>query len=119
VPEEERVITHEEAKALLEERRRSLTSLSDRRDDPGERLTETAANRSQADDDLAAEVGGRETEASVDELIDTHVHDIDRALERVAQGTWGTCSVCGEAIDDERLRARPETDTCRQHGEAS
>ncbi|MBW0101298.1 TraR/DksA C4-type zinc finger protein [Pseudonocardia sp. KRD-291] len=39
------------------------------------------------------------------------------ALERVEDGSYGRCVVCGEPIDDERLSARPETDRCRQHPE--
>lgn len=34
------------------------------------------------------------------------------AVERVEQGTYGRCSVCGEAIPAERLEAIPDTDTC-------
>ncbi|MEO5898903.1 MAG: TraR/DksA C4-type zinc finger protein [Ilumatobacteraceae bacterium] len=34
------------------------------------------------------------------------------AVERIEQGTYGRCSVCGEAIPAERLEAIPDTDTC-------
>lgn len=39
------------------------------------------------------------------------------ALDRVDAGTYGACAVCGHAIDDERLEARPEAQTCRQHAD--
>ena len=39
------------------------------------------------------------------------------ALERVDDGSYGRCAVCGNPIDDERLTARPETDRCRKHPE--
>lgn len=34
------------------------------------------------------------------------------AVERIEQGTYGRCSVCGEAIPAERLEAIPDADTC-------
>jgi RNA polymerase-binding transcription factor DksA len=34
------------------------------------------------------------------------------AVERVEQGTYGRCSVCGEPIPAERLEAIPGADTC-------
>ena len=37
---------------------------------------------------------------------------IEGALARLADGTFGTCSGCGKAIDPARLRARPVTDLC-------
>ena len=39
------------------------------------------------------------------------------AIERLDAGTYGRCAVCGREIDDERLEARPEVDTCREHAD--
>ncbi|WP_375388667.1 TraR/DksA C4-type zinc finger protein [uncultured Amnibacterium sp.] len=41
--------------------------------------------------------------------------DVGRALERVAAGTYGVCAVCGDAIPEARLAARPTTDRCIRH----
>lgn len=38
--------------------------------------------------------------------------EIDAALERMAQGAWGTCEACGEAIARPRLAAVPEARRC-------
>jgi len=35
-----------------------------------------------------------------------------RALDRIADGTYGTCVGCGEAIAPGRLEARPEAALC-------
>jgi DnaK suppressor protein len=40
------------------------------------------------------------------------------ALDRLDGGTYGRCEVCGREIDDERLEARPEASTCREHTDA-
>lgn len=38
--------------------------------------------------------------------------DIDDALRRLADNTYGTCQRCGGPIGTERLAARPATRTC-------
>ncbi|WP_344075671.1 TraR/DksA family transcriptional regulator [Luedemannella helvata] len=38
--------------------------------------------------------------------------DLDAALARLAEGTYGTCERCGRPIDPERLAARPAARTC-------
>ena len=37
---------------------------------------------------------------------------IARALERIEEGSYGACVVCGAAIGDARLRLVPEADRC-------
>jgi len=37
---------------------------------------------------------------------------IQRALERIDEGTFGTCDECNEEISAKRLEARPETTLC-------
>ncbi len=37
---------------------------------------------------------------------------IEEALERISDGTYGTCDVCGEEIGSSRLEARPVTTCC-------
>jgi DnaK suppressor protein len=38
--------------------------------------------------------------------------ELDHALDRLADGTFGRCETCGRAIPMERLTARPSTTTC-------
>ena len=38
--------------------------------------------------------------------------ELDRALERVAAGTYGACEACGQPIAAGRLEARPTARTC-------
>jgi DnaK suppressor protein len=40
------------------------------------------------------------------------IFKIKDALERIKDGTFGFCEVCGEKISDERLKARPVTTVC-------
>jgi RNA polymerase-binding transcription factor DksA len=40
------------------------------------------------------------------------VTEIDAALARLDDGSYGTCARCGRPIGQERLAARPATTTC-------
>ena len=40
------------------------------------------------------------------------LHDLDRALTRVDEGSYGICSSCGLPIPHEQLRLRPSRTTC-------
>jgi len=40
------------------------------------------------------------------------LEDVDAALARIADGTYGTCEVCGRPIPVERLEVRPTARTC-------
>jgi DnaK suppressor protein len=37
---------------------------------------------------------------------------IDKALEKIEDGEFGVCEICGEDIGRKRLEARPVTDMC-------
>jgi DnaK suppressor protein len=43
------------------------------------------------------------------------LEEIDDALERIEQGTFGRCEECGQEIAKERLDAVPYTRYCTQH----
>ncbi len=49
------------------------------------------------------------------EQAERHLTEIDAALQRISDGGYGRCEVCGEAIPNERLRARPTARTCIAH----
>lgn len=40
------------------------------------------------------------------------LHKIDKAIERIQNGTYGICESCGEEIGFKRLEARPVTTLC-------
>ena len=62
--------------------------------------------------DVATATFDREM-ASTLEDNSTHVlNEIDAALARIDDGTFGTCSSCGEAIGTERLEALPWATLC-------
>lgn len=54
----------------------------------------------------------RQHVAALAEAAREHLADIDAALARLADGSYGTCRVCGQPIGAGRLAARPAARTC-------
>ena len=72
-------------------------------------------NSSSLDDhfgDLATETHDREVEAGLEENADEVISEIDAALKRIDDGTYGLCAACGKPIGKERLEARPWATLC-------
>lgn len=55
-----------------------------------------------------------ERHATVSQL-EIMYRNTNRALEKIAVGTFGTCEVCGEAIEENRLNILPTARTCIAH----
>jgi RNA polymerase-binding transcription factor DksA len=62
--------------------------------------------------DLGTEMFEREKDLSILERVDAELADIDRALKRADEGTYGTCEACGRPISKARLEAKPEARFC-------
>jgi RNA polymerase-binding transcription factor DksA len=44
--------------------------------------------------------------------LEARIRMLEDALERLEQGSYGICRVCGQAISPERLEVLPEAATC-------
>jgi DnaK suppressor protein len=44
--------------------------------------------------------------------LDAMLRDVDRALQKIEEGTYGICDRCGKLIPEERLDARPWSVLC-------
>ena len=60
----------------------------------------------------AIELENDEVLEGLDELGRTEALAIRDALRRVADGSYGFCVECHEAIDEDRLQATPTASTC-------
>ena len=65
--------------------------------------------------DQGTELAEEYVEQALEEQRDEELEKIDAALAAMAAGTYGICTVCGEAITYERLEALPTTRTCITH----
>jgi RNA polymerase-binding transcription factor DksA len=52
---------------------------------------------------------------SAQEHLLAMLDEVRRARRRIAEGTYGTCEVCGEPIPEGRLEARPWATRCVAH----
>jgi len=64
--------------------------------------------------DVGSEVFERSKDFALRESAMISVAAIDQALERINNGTYGFCEVCGQEIPLERLQAMPSTTLCRE-----
>jgi DnaK suppressor protein len=62
--------------------------------------------------DSATETFMRELDGGLEENAEHLLEEIDAALHRIDDGTYGTCVVCGRPIDEERLQAVPWATLC-------
>ena len=62
--------------------------------------------------DGTTEAVSRLNDVGVADSLNASLERIDRALEKVAEGTYGTCDGCGEQIPAARLEAQPESAVC-------
>ena len=49
------------------------------------------------------------------DVLNTQYKEVLAALERIEDGTYGVCEVCGEEIEADRLEADPSAKTCKAH----
>jgi len=63
-------------------------------------------------DENAQEVGDYATNIATEESLKSTLSDIEKALARIDQGTYGTCKYCQEKIGEKRLLARPAASAC-------
>ena len=95
---------------LLRERERVKAALENIHDDhPGTISDETGEDAVYDNHlaDTATETYDRELDYTLGENAEHVLGEIDSALERIEQGTYGTCTRCGKPIAPERLEARP------------
>lgn len=109
-------IDEREARMLLAEERTRLQQIRlSLTTDPLGTEEENAGELSLVDQhpaDVATETFERERDMTILEHIEGQLSDLERAMERLERGTYGTCEACGRPIDADRLRARPAARLC-------
>jgi RNA polymerase-binding transcription factor len=104
---------HEDAAQLLAEREAKLVSeLAELTKPPGEVGTISFGKRVGEGTSMAVD---RMAAVSAQEHLLAMLDEVRRAQQRVAEGTYGTCEVCGEPIPEGRLEARPWATRCVTH----
>lgn len=64
------------------------------------------------DDENAAEVALYSDNLTLERTLESSLRDVNDALKRIKEGTYGICRYCGKLIDPRRLEARPVSSAC-------
>ncbi|HVE97785.1 MAG TPA: TraR/DksA C4-type zinc finger protein [Mycobacteriales bacterium] len=62
--------------------------------------------------EAASELTEQERESALLSVVEQQRDEVRRALARLDDGTYGSCTDCGADLPDERLDARPEAARC-------
>lgn len=108
----------EQARQLLGDERARLTQIretfaDEHLSDESERenLNELSG-MDQHQADVGTETFEREKDMSILENVQAELAEIEHALERITDGSYGRCEACGVVIDEQRLEAMPATRLC-------
>ena len=93
----------EQLKARRAELTHELADIEDRLDDEPPKDWEDRASERQSDEVLEA-LGAHDL---------AELRQIEAALARIEDGTYGDCVKCGDPISEKRLEALPETPFCK------
>jgi RNA polymerase-binding protein DksA len=110
-------IDTERFRTMLEEERKRVQNAIEylHAEHPGS-LDEEVEEISAGSDNHLAETAtatlDRELDYSLEENSEQVLSDIDAALRRIGDGTYGVCTSCGKQIPEERLEARPWASLC-------
>ncbi|MBI3910839.1 MAG: TraR/DksA C4-type zinc finger protein [Armatimonadetes bacterium] len=101
---------------LLAERERLLKQLRkletlDQSASQGEEVGELA-HYDEHEADVATETFLREQDQAIQRSLQDELHQVEAALNRIQDGTYGRCERCGKPIDPERLELLPYVTLC-------
>ena len=100
---------------LVEERRRVVAAIQNLHDDHQGSISDETGEDAAYDNhlaDTATETYDRELDYTLEENSEHVLAEIDAALKRIEDGTYGVCTNRGEQIPVERLEARPYATLC-------
>jgi RNA polymerase-binding protein DksA len=101
--------------ALVQERKRVQAALDNlHEENPGSISDETGEDAVFDNHlaDTATVTYDRELDYTLEENSEHVLAEIDAALQRIQDGTYGTCTSCAKQIAPERLEARPWATLC-------
>ena len=101
--------------ALTEERQRIQAALDNLHEENPGSITDETGEDAVYDNhlaDTATVTYDRELDYTLEENAEHVLADIDSALERIDDGSYGECTNCSREIPPERLEARPWATLC-------
>ncbi len=78
--------------------------------------TPEEASKSEADPNVVADrVEDWEERRATIAILEKEYNNIIRALKKIEDGKYGACEICGEDIEEDRLKSNPSARTCKKH----
>lgn len=118
-------MTDDQARQALEAERRRLQDVAegireggDVDDGGGAGIAELSV-LDQHPADVASETLDKEVDLALLEQVRSDLDDVERALARLEEGSYGLCEACGQPIGDDRLAAMPAARYCVAHQRAA
>lgn len=105
---------HDQARRQLAERERQIRAQMEALLAPDAELTRAALARCLGESE--AIIVEQQTTGTAHAALQEELDQVQRAQQRLAEGRYGVCEVCGTAIPQERLEVRPSSTRCVQHG---
>ena len=114
--EEEEVTTNlESLRSHLEsERKRLLEELKQSEDNARNTEERREGSPFGKREEEATESFELEKRLAVEKQIRDHIAEVEHALHKFEEGTYGLCDSCGKAIAPERLEALPQANLCME-----
>ncbi len=67
------------------------------------------------DSEIADSIEEFEEHTAILKQLEIRYNELRAALQRIQEGTYGRCQVCGKEIEVDRLGANPAATTCKEH----
>ncbi len=65
--------------------------------------------------EVADRIESYEGNTALVQELDGRLAEIDAALEKIKNNSYGVCEIGGEKIEEDRLEANPAAKTCKKH----
>jgi DnaK suppressor protein len=99
----------EKQRERLEELRAELARMVEGLEEDQQDRAESEGDMTENDSgDMSQSLFTREMDATVEQTMEKRLESVDRALQKIEEGTYGICDATGEPIPRGRLEAMPE-----------
>lgn len=107
-------ILEKEKESLLNQLRK-LARKSSKSNDWQPRPPETSNIQAAEDSERAAVITKMEADLEIEKTLEGSLDEVNTALLKIEDGTYGLCEKTGDVISEERLKANPTAKTCMNH----
>lgn len=94
---------------------KELGAIGRKRSDTGEWEAVPEDAPIETNEDVAEKFEELEERRATEHNLEVRLKEVEAALEKMKNGTYGKCEVSGEEIEEDRLEANPAARTCKRH----